>query len=207
MTKFAFLKTTAMEEQNGNKVIKINLMQVSMTLGTYLGLYIILAYAITVLSVKFNALSLIAMPLILGIPVIAYILIRRFREANCKPFFPFPVSWMISILTFLFATMLSCMAAYLYLRFIDNGAFAAGLMERMDMIMLASESAAQELTDAAQAEQYNSTMELLKQTVTWFCSLPASGMTKQLVQASLMWGNILSLIIAIIKAKSIKINR
>ena len=205
MTKFAFLKTTAMEEQNGNKVIKINLMQVSMTLGTYLGLYIILAYAITVLSVKINALSLIAMPLILGIPVIAYILIRRFREANCKPFFPFPVSWMISILTFLFATMLSCMAAYLYLRFIDNGAFAAGLMERMDMIMLASESAAQELTDAAQAEQYNSTMELLKQTVTWFCSLPASGMTKQLVQASLMWGNILSLIIAIITTKRIRL--
>ena len=196
-----------MEEQNGNKVIKINLMQVSMTLGTYLGLYIILAYAITVLSVKFNALSMLAMPLILGIPVIAYLLIRHFRETNCKPFFPFPVSWMISILTFLFATMLSCMAAYLYLRFIDNGAFAAGMMERMDSIMLASESAAQELTDAAQAEQYNSAMELFRQTVTWFCSLPASGMTKQLVQTSLMWGNILSLIIAIITAKRIRLKQ
>jgi len=196
-----------MEEQNGNKVIKINLMQVSMTLGTYLGLYIILAYAITVLSVKFNALSMLAMPLILGIPVIAYLLIRHFRETNCKPFFPFPVSWMISILTFLFATMLSCMAAYLYLRFIDNGAFAAGMMERMDMIMTASGTAAQELTDPAQAEQYNSAMELFRQTVTWFCSLPASGMTKQLVQTSLMWGNILSLIIAIITAKRIRLKQ
>ena len=202
-----FHKEQDMEEQNGNKVIKINLMQVSMTLGTYLGLYIILAYAITVLSVKFNALSMLAMPLILGIPVIAYLLIRHFRETNCKPFFPFPVSWMISILTFLFATMLSCMAAYLYLRFIDNGAFAAGMMERMDSIMLASESAAQELTDAAQAEQYNSAMELFRQTVTWFCSLPASGMTKQLVQTSLMWGNILSLIIAIITAKRIRLKQ
>jgi hypothetical protein len=196
-----------MEEQNGNNVIKINLMQVSMTLGTYLGLYIILAYAITVLSVKFNALSMLAMPLILGIPVIAYLLIRHFRETNCKPFFPFPVSWMISILTFLFATMLSCMAAYLYLRFIDNGAFAAGMMERMDMIMTASGTAAQELTDPAQAEQYNSAMELFRQTVTWFCSLPASGMTKQLVQTSLMWGNILSLIIAIITAKRIRLKQ
>lgn len=196
-----------MEEQNENRVIKINLLQVSMTLGTYLGLYIILVYAITVLSVKFNALSLLAMPLMLGIPVIAYLLIRHFREKNCKPFFPFPVSWMISILTFLFATMLSCMAAYLYLRFIDNGAFAAGMMERMDMIMLSSDSAAQVFTDPAQAEQYNSTMELLKQTVAWFCSLPASGMTKQLVQTSLMWGNILSLIIAIITAKRIRLKQ
>lgn len=207
MTKFAFLNRTEMEEQNGNKVIRINLMQVSMTLGTYLGLYIILAYAFTLLSVKFSALSVVAMILMLGIPVIAFFLIKRFRDANCKPFFPFPVSWMISILTFLFATMLSCMAAYLYLRFIDNGAFAAGLMERMDMIMLASGSAAQELADPVQAEQYNSTMELFKQTITWFCSLPASGMTKQLVQTSLMWGNILSLVIAIITTKRIRLKQ
>ena len=207
MTKFAFLNRTEMEEQNGNKVIRINLMQVSMTLGTYLGLYIILVYAFTLLSVKFSALSVVAMILMLGIPVIAFFLIKRFRDTNCKPFFPFPVSWMISILTFLFATMLSCMAAYLYLRFIDNGAFAAGLMERMDMIMLASGSAAQELADPVQAEQYNSTMELFKQTITRFCSLPASGMTKQLVQTSLMWGNILSLVIAIITTKRIRLKQ
>ena len=80
-------------------------------------------------------------------------------------------------------------------------------MERMDMIMLASGSAAQELADPVQAEQYNSTMELFKQTITWFCSLPASGMTKQLVQTSLMWGNILSLVIAIITTKRIRLKQ
>ena len=194
-----------MEEQNGNNIIKINLMQVSMTLGTYLGLYIILVYALTALSVKYSILSFFAASLMLGIPVIAYFLIRRFRDTNCKPFFPFPVSWIISILTFLFATMLSCTAAYLYLRFIDNGALTAGIMERMDAVMLASDSVKQDMTDPAQVAQYNSTLELFKQTVTWFCSLPASGITKQLVQASLMWGNILSLIIALITAKRIRL--
>lgn len=193
-----------MEEQNENKVIKINLLQVSMTLGTYLGLYIILVYALTALSVKVAALSIITMPLVLGIPVIAFILVKRFRDENCKPFFPFPISWMITILTFLFATMLSCMVAYLYLRFIDKGAFAAGLMERLDMIMTSAASVTQTLTDPTQVEQYNSTMELLRQTVTWFCSLPASGITKQLAQTSLMWGNILSLIIALLTAKRIR---
>lgn len=194
-----------MEEQNGNKVIKINIMQVSMTLGTYLGLYIILVYALSALSVKYMALSLISMPLILGIPVVAYLLIRRFRDTNCKPFFPFPVSWILTILTFLFATMLSCIAAYLYLRFIDNGAFAACIMERLNEYMLASDSVVQTMTDQAQIEQYNATMDLFKQTVTWFCSLPASGMTKQILQSSLMWGNILSLIIALITAKRIRL--
>ena len=207
MTKFAFLKQTDMEEQNENKIIRINLFQVSMTLGTYLGLYIILAYALTALSVKYAAFSLIAMPLFLGIPVIAFFLIKRFRDTNCKPFFPFPISWMLTVLTFLFATMLSCMVAYLYLRFIDNGAFAAGLMERLNMIISSSDSVTQTLTDPVQVEQYNSTMELLKQTVTWFCSLPASGVTKQLAQTSLMWGNILSLIIALITTKRIRLKQ
>ena len=194
-----------MEDNNKNEIIKINLMQVSMTLGTYLGLYIILVYVFTVLSIKHMGLSLIAMPLMIGIPVIAYFLIKRFRDTNCKPFFPFPVSWMLCILTFLFATMLSCMAAYLYLRFIDNGAFASGIMERMNSYLLATDSVTQTMTDPAQIEQYNATMDMFKQTITWFCSLTASGMTKQLVQSSLMWGNILSLIIAIITTKRIRL--
>ena len=121
-----------MEEQNEPKIIRINILQTSMTLGTYLGAYIILAYLVTLLTVKFPALSLLAVPLFIGIPVVAFFLIRRFRDSTQAPFFPFPISWMISILTFLFATVLSCMVAYLYLRFIDNGALASGLMARME---------------------------------------------------------------------------
>ena len=178
-----------------------------MTLGTYLGAYITLVYALMALSIKYAAISLITIPLTLGIPVIAFFLIKRFRDTNCKPFFPFPVSWMISILTFLFATMLSCMAAYLYLRFLDNGAFAAGIMERMNELLLAQESLTSTMSDPAQIQEYNATMDLFKQTITWFCSLSPSAVTKYIIQSSLMWGNILSLIIAIITAKRIKINR
>ena len=189
------------------KIIQINILQTSMTLGTYLGAYITLVYALMALSIKYAAISLITIPLTLGIPVIAFFLIKRFRDTNCKPFFPFPVSWMISILTFLFATMLSCMAAYLYLRFLDNGAFAAGIMERMNELLLAQESLTSTMSDPAQIQEYNATMDLFKQTITWFCSLSPSAVTKYIIQSSLMWGNILSLIIAIITAKRIKINR
>ena len=193
-----------MEEQNERKIIQINILQTSMTLGTYLGVYMILVYAFMALSVRYTALTLISMPLMLGIPVIAFFLIKRFRDANCMPFFPFPISWMLTILMFLFATMLSCMAAYLYLRFIDKGAFSAAFMELMNSFILAQESVTSGMTDPAQIEQYNSTLEMFRQTITWICSLSPSGMTKQLLQSSLMWGNILSLIIAIITAKRIK---
>lgn len=193
-----------MEEQEEQKIIRINILQTSMTLGTYLGAYIILAYLASVLTVKYAAISLLAVPLLFGIPVVAYFLIRRFRDSTKAPFFPFPVSWMLSILTFLFATVLSCMVAYLYLRYIDNGALAAGLTARMDMMLQSSQAMTATMTDPAQIEQYNKTMELMQQTITWFCSLPASAMTKQLIQSSLMWGNIISLIIGLITAKRIK---
>ena len=195
-----------MEEKENRQIIKINLMQVSMKLGTYLGLYIALAYAITVLTVKYPAISLIAFPVILGIPVMAYILIRRFRDSNNFPFFPFPVSWMVSILTFLFATVLSCMIAFLYLKFVDNGGFASSLMERMEFMIASSQNVTSNMTNPGQIEEYNSSLELLRQATEWFCSLSASGMTKQLIQTSLLWGNILSLIIGAITSKRIRIS-
>ena len=196
-----------MEEQEGNRIIRINILQTSMTLGPYLGAYIILAYLALALSVSYHMLSLISLPLMIGIPVVAFFLIRRFRDSTQVPFFPFPVSWMLSILTFLFATVLSCMVAYFYLRFLDNGALAAGLTARMDLLMQSSQEMTATMTDPAQAEQYNRTMEIMQQTIAWFCSLPASAMTKQLIQSSLMWGNIISLIIGLLTAKRIKIQQ
>ena len=196
-----------MEEQNEPKIIRINILQTSMTLGTYLGAYIILVYLAIMLTIRYSILSLISIPLMIGIPVVAFFLIRRFRDSTKVPFFPFPVSWMLSILTFLFATVLSCMAAYMYLRFLDNGALAAGLTARMDTMIQSSQAMTATMTDPAQIEQYNKTMELMQQTIAWFCSLPASAMTKQLIQSSLMWGNIISLIIGLLTAKRIKIQQ
>ena len=196
-----------MEEQEEQKIIRINILQASMTLGTYLGVYIILAYLVTALTVKYATLSLLAVPLVFGIPVVAYFLIRRFRDSTKAPFFPFPVSWMLSILTFLFATVLSCMAAYLYLRFIDKGALAAGLTAQMETILQSTQAMTTTMTDQAQIDQYNKTMEMMQQAITWFCSLSASAMTKQLIQTSLMWGNIISLILGLITAKRIKLQQ
>ena len=196
-----------MDEQSEPKIIRINILQTSMTLGTYLGAYIILAYLALALTVKYSLLSLVSLPLMIGIPVVAFFLIRRFRDSTQVPYFPFPVSWMLSILTFLFATVLSCMAAYLYLRFLDHGALAAGLTAMMDSLKQSSDAVTSAMTDPAQVEQYNKTMELMQQTIAWYSSLPASAMTKQLIQSSLMWGNIISLIIGLLTAKRIKLQQ
>ena len=74
-----------MEEQEGQNIIRINLLQTSMTLGTYLGAYIILVYLVAALTVKYSILSLLSLPLLIGIPFVAFFLIRRFRSVNVVP--------------------------------------------------------------------------------------------------------------------------
>ena len=195
-----------MEQENGNRVIRINLLQVSMTLGTYLGIYIVLAYAFIALTVNHTMLSLVAFPLLLGIPVVAYMLVKRFRDQSQAPFFPFPISWIITILTFVFATALSCMAVYLYLRFVDKGAIASNIMSVLDAYTKSSQTSISAMTDPVQVEQYTKALEMMRQNITMVCSLTPSGFTKQLISSSLMWGNIISIIIALITAKRIRIN-
>ena len=195
-----------MEQENGNRVIRINLLQVSMTLGTYLGIYIVLAYAFIALTVNHTMLSLVAFPLLLGIPVVAYMLVKRFRDQSQAPFFPFPISWIITILTFVFATALSCMAVYLYLRFVDKGAIASNIMSVLDAYTKSTQASISAMTDPVQVEQYTKALEMMRQNITMVCSLTPSGFTKQLISSSLMWGNIISIIIALITAKRIRIN-
>ena len=177
-----------------------------MTLGTYLGIYIVLAYAFIALTVNHTMLSLVAFPLLLGIPVVAYMLVKRFRDQSQAPFFPFPISWIITILTFVFATALSCMAVYLYLRFVDKGAIASNIMSVLDAYTKSSQTSISAMTDPVQVEQYTKALEMMRQNITMVCSLTPSGFTKQLISSSLMWGNIISIIIALITAKRIRIN-
>lgn len=191
-------------QEGENKTTRINLMQTSMTLGTYLGIYVIVLYAVFALSLKFSALSILSLPLMIGVPFVAYFLQKRFRDRNSPEVFPFPVSWMIAILMFLFSTILSCMAAYLYLRFIDHGQIVAGMKNMMDAFTMSASQTTAGMTDPAQIEAFNTQMETIGKYVNWMCGLPASGLTKILVQASLTWGNILSLIIGIITTKRIK---
>ncbi|MBQ9385488.1 MAG: DUF4199 domain-containing protein [Bacteroidaceae bacterium] len=195
-----------MEEENGNRIIRINLLQVSMTLGTYLGVYLILAYAFIALTVKHTVMSLVALPLMLGIPVVAYLLVKRFRDQSQAPYFPFPISWIISILTFVFATALSCMVVYLYLRYVDKGTIATNMMSVLDAYTRSTQASISAMTDPEEIAQYTKALEMMRQNITMVCSLTPSGFTKQLISSSLMWGNILSVIIALITAKRIRIN-
>lgn len=203
-----------MEEQD-KKIVRINVFQTSMALGGKLGLYMIVTYLIMGLSIilpslsasKFSTgmagvMSFLSLPLFIGTAFIAYFLIRHFRDRNSPEVFPFPIAWMLTLLMFLFATVFSSMAAFAYFKFIDHGVFGQAMMARLDealAVMNAAQSA------ASQTEMFGTQMDTLMDTARWMFSQSASGLTKMIAQSSLTIGNILSILIAILVTKRIKL--
>lgn len=197
------------QEMNENqpKVVRINVFQSAMTLGSKLGVYMILAYAVLFLSIYFDFLSLLALPAMIGIPFVAYFLLKKFRDTESPEFYPFPVSWMMSILTFLFAGVLSCMAVFAYLKFLKPADLDQVMLSHIDSFSALMQQTAAGQTDQSQVEAISQQLDSMVRTMKWMCSLSASAFTKLLIQASLTWGNIFSLIVGIIVSKRIKFKK
>lgn len=194
-----------MEQENPQKeVLKINVMQVSMTMGTKLGLYIILVYAALMLSLRYSSLSILALLMLIGIPVVAFFVVRDFRNKSKLPVFPFPVAWMFSLLMFVFATVLSGMIAYLYLRFLDNGALSQSIMDHVSVMNASGQQILAAVTDPTEAQKYTETMDILTQGALWFSQLTSSGVAKELMESTLLWGNLFSIFISLLLMKRIK---
>ncbi len=192
-------------EQEHPKHYNINVIQVSMSMGTKLGLYMILVYAMLMYTLRYSALSVLALPLLLGIPVVAYLVLRQYRNHTKLLIFPFPVAWILSVFMFLFATVLSGMTSYIYLRFIDHGMLAQSVLAYVELMNSNGQQALATMTDPVMAQQYRETIDMITQAGEWFAGLPSSGVAKQLMQSSLMWGNIISIIISLLLMKRLKI--
>lgn len=193
---FAFLdlssKTARQKTMAERKIIKINVLQVTMTMGTWLGLYQTVKLLSVPLGVSNPGFSLLFPLLAIGSPFFAWYLIRRFRDRTTPKFFPFSMGWMITLLTYLFATMLSCMVAYLYLRYVDKGA----LFSQMSKMFHDSS----ELLVASGMTQADASAQIARIT-EFIDSLTVVSAIKELISNSLFWGSICALVIAAVTAK------
>ena len=185
------------DKQTGMQVGKerIDVLQTAMKLGLWLGLYQIVKLVLFPLALKFSILTPVFLVAALGVPFFAHRLVKRYRDSNGIDFFPFVTSWLITLLTFLFATMLAGIAVYIYLNYIDKGGLsdliAAQMQEAGNTMMEAGGNSA----DTVNAVQ---SMNALVQALTAMTPLEQ---TKQIIASMLSWGNIFALIIAIITAR------
>lgn len=167
-----------------------------MTLGTYLGLYQIAKYALIVLSLKSPIFSLLLMAVIIGVPFFIYFLIKRYRDKNTEGYFPFAVSWMLTLTTIFFATILSVMVCYLYLRYIDHGAFFDLLITQFQKM-----KDFYSISGIADSKAVISQIDIF---LDLFKSMTIMELTKQLLSLSLFWGNIIAIAVALFTAKNKK---
>lgn len=97
--------------------------------GFIFGLYLSLMFVLQAISLEHNSLiaSLTALILVLGVPVIIYIFLRRGYIADGRRS-QFSAMWLHGICIFFFGSLLMALTAYIYLRVI-NPAFISHTFE------------------------------------------------------------------------------
>lgn len=173
----------------------IDLLQSAMMLGLWLGLYQIVKLALVPLALKFQILAFPLMLMAVGVLPFALKLVRRFRENNNLPTFPFISAWLLSLMTFLFATMLSAIAVYVYLKYMDDGFIASALMEAIEE----SREAYLSILSGEDAAKMGETFDQIAEILPY---MTPSVAVKELVASELSWGNIFSLLIALITSRN-----
>lgn len=178
-----------------SKYFKTDITKAAMSLGTLLGLYQSVKLLLFPLSMRFQILNPILLFVVLGVPVVAWKLIKNYRDKNAVAFFPFISAWLTTILMFFYATVLSSVVAYVYLRFFDNGTFFPSVADAMNNAL--SEIPADQMT-AETTNRLDSMRNLIEEMRT----LTPLQATKQLIVShALIWSNLFSLVIGVITSR------
>ena len=91
--------------------------QYAMEYGTYLGLFFIVKFIVNVFLLRFPALSIVMVLMLIAVPVISYYFVRRFCDV--LPVRSIARIWLFGIYLFFFAALLSGAAEYVYYRYIN----------------------------------------------------------------------------------------
>ncbi len=177
------------------KLQNINISQGAMRLGIWLGLYQTVKLALFPLALKYPTLTLLLIIVAVGVPFFLWRLVRNFRDNETNGFFPFISAWLLSMMTILFATMISSIVAYLYLRYIDGGSFMTAMAAQMEA------SKAMIFSGDLPVADTNAAVKTVENVIELFSSMTPLEFTKQIISSTLFWGNLFSIVIALITAR------
>lgn len=99
-----------MEKNNTQKGI----VQFAMEAGAYMGLYFVVKFIFAVLSLNYPFCNVVSTIMLLFVPLVVFFMMRRFSNQNEGGSY-FSQLWMMGILLFFFASLISGLAQYIYL--------------------------------------------------------------------------------------------
>jgi len=171
------------------------LIQKAMYFGTFMGIYWILKFTLLPLGFNNTWLHFLFLGLTIYVPFLSYKLTRIYRDRFCGGSIEFSHAWLFSCCMFVFASLLTAVAHYIYFQFLDHGFIIGRIEETMRLFK-----------DTLPADQKESLQDL-DTSIALVKSLTPIELTIQFMGNNLFYGSLFSLIVAMIvkKKKQIKI--
>lgn len=157
--------------------VKTYLRGYAMQYGTYMGIYWILKFIFFPMGLKFPILEVLFMVLTIGVPVLGYVYARRFRDRYCEGYISFFKAFAFCFLMYMFASILTAVAHYIYFQYIDNG-FLFSSYEQL-------------LQQAGKMEGMESLVEQMNGVLDVFRQLSPIQLTMQLVSQNIFYAGLL----------------
>lgn len=107
----------------------------AMNLGTCMGIFWIVKFALIPLGLQYNYLFLAYTVLTLAVPFIGYRYVAAFRDKECGGIISFSQACLFCLSMYIFASLLASVAHYVYFAWIDNGYMVEKLTAMLKVAM------------------------------------------------------------------------
>lgn len=157
------------------------LQKYAMHFGTYMGVYWVLKFILFPLGLTIPFLLFLFVGLTLGVPFLGYYYARLYRNKICGGYISFAQAWIFTIFMYLFASLLTAVAHYIYFAYIDGG-FVTDTY--LNILNEASNS------QLASMQPY---MEQLQSMIELVGSMTPADITLQLLSQNVFYGTLLAI--------------
>ena len=183
------------------KQTKSNIQQYAMYFGTYMGIYWILKFILFPLSFSIPFLQFLFIGLTLGVPFMGYYYLKIYRDKICGGSITFSKAFIFTVMLYVFASLLTAVAHFIYYQFIDQGLIAEHVTLWVNQLL-------EQLDDMPQVDETE--VKLIHSTfdefITTFTKMSATDMTFNNMSRNIFGGIILALFTALIGQRRPKNN-
>lgn len=176
------------------------MMDCAMNMGAVVGLYYIGKFCLFPLSLHSTMAALLFLGLTLMVPVLVYMLVKRYRDQYCEGCIDFSRAMIFSVLVMGFGSLLAAAAHYIYFAFIDGGAMIGALVQSIEQLQSVDLNTLEGVDDEA-VVQFDQYIELMQQTTLQLRAMSPIDMTMGMLSNNISWSIILALPIAIFVKK------
>ena len=167
----------------------ITLQEYAMRFGTYMGIFWIIKFIFLPAGFTVPILQLLFLMLTCFVPVLGIIYARRYRQLYCGGYMTFGKAFAFTVSMYLFASLLTAAAHYIYFRFIDEGYLVNTYIDRLEML------------EASGTEEMKTYISQLADMLGVVSSLSPLEITFQLLSQNFFYGLLMALPTALFAMK------